>query len=187
MNAVYFFRNVDFQNTATLNPVDILCACRPHLRRISVLHLILQNGRQLPRPLLSRMYDAIEDYNKSKQRDDQRPRWGIHMSEAHLAAIADTQVPPDVRREPSAPAKANQRQHQSRALLQVRRHHHRRQRIKQKLHLRQNKLQRLHHGGVEQTTGKVAGPIHTVAAIGTIQDTTEEETGDKFNRPLHRS
>ena len=83
--------------------------------------------------------------------------------------------------------KANQRQHQSRALLQVRRHHHRRQRIKQKLHLRQNKLQRLHHGGVEQTTGKVAGPIHTVAAIGTIQDTTEEETGDKFNRPLHRS
>jgi hypothetical protein len=105
VNAVYFFRNVDFQNTATLNPVDILCACRPHHRRISVLHLILQNGRQLPRPLLSRLYDAIEDYNKSKQRDDQRPRWGIHMSEAHLAAIADTQVPPDARREPNAPAK----------------------------------------------------------------------------------
>ena len=106
VNAVYSFRNVDFQNTATLNPVDILCACRPHLRRISaVLHLILQNGRKLPRPLLSRLYDAIEDYNKSKQRDDQRPRWGIHMSEAHLAAIADTQVPPDVRREPSTPAK----------------------------------------------------------------------------------
>ena len=105
VNAVYFFRNVDFQNTATLNPVDILCACRPHLRRISVLHLILQNGQQLPRPLLFRLYDAIEDYNKSKQRDDQRPRWGIHMSEAHLIAIADTQVPQDVRRELNASAK----------------------------------------------------------------------------------
>ena len=105
VNAVYFFRNVDFQNTATLNPVDILCACRPHLRRISVMHLILQNGKQLPRPLLFRLYDAIEDYNKSKQRDDQRPRWGIHMSEAHLIAIADTQIPQEVRREFSASAK----------------------------------------------------------------------------------
>ena len=61
VNAVYFFRNVDFQNTATLNPVDILYACRPHLRRISVMHLILQNGKQLPRPLLFRLYDAIDD------------------------------------------------------------------------------------------------------------------------------
>ena len=60
VNAVYFFRNVDFQNTITLNPVDIVCALRPQLRRISVLHLILQNGRQLPRPLLTKLYDAIE-------------------------------------------------------------------------------------------------------------------------------
>ena len=90
VNAVYFFRNVDFQDTITLNPVDIVCALRPPLRRISVLHLILQNGRQLPRPLLQKLYDAIEDYNNIKQRDDQRPRWGIHMSEAHLIAIADT-------------------------------------------------------------------------------------------------
>ena len=106
VNAVYFFRNVGFQNTATLNPVDILCTCRPHLRRISVMHLILQNdGKQLPRPLLFRLYDAIEDYNKSKQRDDQRPRWGIHMSEAHLIAIADTQIPQEIRRESSASAK----------------------------------------------------------------------------------
>ena len=74
VNAVYFFRNVDFQNTITLNPVDIVCALRPQLRRISVLHLILQNGRQLPRPLLTKLYDAIEDYNNIKQRDDQRPR-----------------------------------------------------------------------------------------------------------------
>ena len=93
VNAVYFFRNVDFQDTITLNPVDIVCALRPPLRRISVLHLILQNGRQLPRPLLQKLYDAIEDYNNIKQRDDQRPRWGIHMSEAHLTAIADTPVP----------------------------------------------------------------------------------------------
>ena len=95
VNAVYFFRNVDFQDTITLNPVDIVCALRPQLRRISVLHLILQNGRQLPRPLLTKLYDAIEDYNNIKQRDDQRPRWGIHMSEAHLIAIADTPVPAD--------------------------------------------------------------------------------------------
>ena len=95
VNAVYFFRNVDFQDTITLNPVDIVCALRPQLRRISVLHLILQNGRQLPRPLLTKLYDAIEDYNNIKQRDDQRPRWGIHMSEAHLVAIADTPVPAD--------------------------------------------------------------------------------------------
>ena len=95
MNAVYFFRNVDFQDTITLNPVDIVCALRPPLRRISVLHLILQNGRKLPRPLLQKLYDAIEDYNNIKQRDDQRPRWGIHMSEAHLIAIADTPVPAD--------------------------------------------------------------------------------------------
>ena len=95
VNAVYFFRNVDFQDTITLNPVDIVCALRPPLRRISVLHLILQNGRKLPRPLLHKLYDAIEDYNNIKQRDDQRPRWGIHMSEAHLIAIADTPVPAD--------------------------------------------------------------------------------------------
>ena len=102
VNAVYFFRNVDFQDTITLNPVDIVCALRPPLRRISVLHLILQNGRQLPRPLLQKLYDAIEDYNNIKQRDDQRPRWGIHMSEAHLIAIADTPVPAN--RERATPA-----------------------------------------------------------------------------------
>ena len=95
VNAVYFFRNVDFQDTITLNPVDIVCALRPPLRRISVLHLILQNGRKFPRPLLQRLYDAIEDYNNIKQRDDQRPRWGIHMSEAHLIAIAHAPVPAD--------------------------------------------------------------------------------------------
>ena len=106
VNAVYFFRNVDFQDTITLNPVDIVCALRPPLRRISVLHLILQNGRQLPRPLLQKLYDAIEDYNNIKQRDDQRPRWGIHMSEAHLIAIADTPVPANRERATPVASKA---------------------------------------------------------------------------------
>ena len=94
--------NVDFQDTITLNPVDIVCALRPQLRRISLLHLILQNGRQLPRPLLQKLYDAIDDYNHIKQREDQRPRWGIHMTEAHILAIADTPTPAD--RERTNPA-----------------------------------------------------------------------------------
>ena len=106
VNAVYFFRNVDFQHTVTLNPVDILCACRPQLRRISVLHLILQNGKQLPRPLLFRLCDAIEEYNRSKKRDGQRPRWGAHMTDAHLVAIADMPTPDDLRRDADVSAKA---------------------------------------------------------------------------------
>ena len=79
-----------------------MCALRPPLRRISLLHLILQNGRQLPRPLLQKLYDAIDDYNHIKQREDQRPRWGIHLSEAHILAIADTPTPAD--RERANPA-----------------------------------------------------------------------------------
>ena len=106
VNAVYFFRNVNHLNTVTLNAVDILCASRPQARRIAVMHLILQNGRQLPRPLLIRLFDAIDEYNKSNQRDDQRPRRGLHMTEAHLLAIADTPVLPDIRQEVDASAKA---------------------------------------------------------------------------------
>ena len=34
---------------------------------------------------------------------------------------------------------------------------------------------------------KVVEPTHTVAAIGTTQDTMEKETGDIITRPLHRS
>ena len=105
VNAVYFFRNVDYQNTVTLDPLDIVCACRPQVRRIAVLHLILQNGKVLPQPLQLRLYDAIDEYNKSKQREDQRPKWGIHMSDAHLTAIADTPIPPEARREVEAAAK----------------------------------------------------------------------------------
>ena len=95
VNAVHFFRIVNYLNTVTLDAVDILCACRPQVRRIAVMHLILQNGRQLSRPLIIRVFDAIDDYNNSKQREDQRLKWGLHMTEAHVMAIADTPVPPD--------------------------------------------------------------------------------------------
>ena len=106
VSAVYFFRNVDYQAAVTLNPVDILCACRPQLRRIAVMHLILQNGQRLPGPLLNRLCDAIEDHNRSKKRDGQRPRWGAHMTEAHVAAIANMPTTEDIRRDAEAKAKA---------------------------------------------------------------------------------
>ena len=70
------------------------------------MHLILQNGQQLPRPLQLRLYDAIEEHNKSKQRNDQRPNWGIHMTEAHVLAIADTHIPSNFRTEGGATTKA---------------------------------------------------------------------------------
>ena len=105
VNGVYFFRNVDYLNTITLNPVDIICAVKPHGRRIAVLHLILQNGQQLPRNLHLRLFGAIEDYNRIKRREHQRPKWGIHMTDAHVFAIADTPVPADVQEETSAKAK----------------------------------------------------------------------------------
>ena len=106
VTAVYFFRNVDYQAAVTLNPVDILCACRPQLRRIAVMHLILQNGQRLPGPMLNRLCDAIEDHNKRKRRDGQRPRWGAHMTDAHVAAIAYMPTAEDVRRTAEAKAKA---------------------------------------------------------------------------------
>ena len=89
VNAVYFFRNVEYQNSITLNPVDILCASRPQCRRIAVMHLILQNGMQLPQALMDRLTDAINTYNKSKKRDNQKLKWGTHLSEHHIAAIAN--------------------------------------------------------------------------------------------------
>ena len=143
VNAVYFFRNVDFQDTITLNPVDIVCALRPPLRRISLLHLILQNGRQLPRPLLQKLYDAIDDYNHIKQREDQRPRWGIHLSEAHILAIADTPTPADRERanQPLANRKQPRKLHQHWEECRKRKHHRQRHGEQLKPLLRQNKLQ----------------------------------------------
>ena len=37
VNAVYFFRAVNYENTIYIDPVDIICACRPQLRRVAVL------------------------------------------------------------------------------------------------------------------------------------------------------
>ena len=68
--------------------------------------MILQNGRQLQRTLHFKLFEAIEEYNRIKRREDQRPKWGIHMTEAHVLAIADTPVPADARQEADAPAKA---------------------------------------------------------------------------------
>ena len=106
VNAVYFFRNVDYQHSITLNPVDILCACRPHIRRIAVMHLIIQNGRQLPTPLMNKLTDAITKYNNDKSRATQRPRWGTHLTESHVAAIANFAYGGVPQRGPAAEVKA---------------------------------------------------------------------------------
>ena len=94
------------EHAITLDAVDIICACRPQVRRIAVMHLSLQNGKKLPRPLIIKFFDAINEYNNSKQREDQRPRWGLHMTEAHVMAIADIPVPPNLIQETEAAAKA---------------------------------------------------------------------------------
>ena len=106
VNAVYFFRAVNYENTIYIDPVDIICACRPQLRRVAVLHLILQNEKILPRPMLIRLYKAIDDYNPYKQREGQRPNWGLHMTEAHILPIAETPVPSDALRALAAKAEA---------------------------------------------------------------------------------
>ena len=64
VNAVYFFRAVNYENTIYIAPVDIICACRPQLRREAALHLMLQNEKVLPRPMLPRLHKAIDDYNR---------------------------------------------------------------------------------------------------------------------------
>ena len=106
VNAGYFFRPVNYENTIYIDPVDLICACRAQLRRVAVLHLILQNEKILPRPMLIRLCKAIDDYNRYKQREGQRPNWGLHMTEAHILAIADTPVPSGILRELTAKAKA---------------------------------------------------------------------------------
>ena len=44
---------------------------------------------QLPQALMDRLTDAINAYNRGKKRDNQRPKWGTHLSEHHVAAIAN--------------------------------------------------------------------------------------------------
>ena len=158
VNAVYFFRN-GYQYSVTLNPVDILCACRPQIRRIAVLHLILQNGQQLPRPLLSKLRDAIEEYNCNKKREGQRPRWGTHLTEPHLAAIAtclrlmihsEGQVLQRKRRRPrnrvQVPIQNPKEQH--------------RQPVRTTLHLLQSRFHSLHHHEEKENLRKRATVQH---------------------------
>lgn len=95
-----FTSAVNYENTIYIDPVDLICACRPQLRRVAVPHLILQNEKILPRPMLIRLYKVIDDYNRYRQREGQRPNWGLHMTEAHILAIADTLVPSDPIQQP---------------------------------------------------------------------------------------
>eukprot|EP00435_Cladocopium_sp_Y103_P054686 s449_g17.t2 len=96
--AVYFFRNQQFINTIYLDPVDLLCACRADYRRLAVIHMCFQNGLIVPRSLQQRLFDAIQDWNRRKNRDTQRPQWATHASPAHILAIADTPVPQEFKK-----------------------------------------------------------------------------------------
>eukprot|EP00435_Cladocopium_sp_Y103_P011557 s3902_g3.t1 len=97
--AVYFFRNQQFINTIYLNPVDLLCACRTDYRRIAVIHMCLQNGLIVPRVFQQRMYNAIQEWNSRKKRNEQRPQWATHSSQAHVLAIVDSPVPPEFKKD----------------------------------------------------------------------------------------
>eukprot|EP00435_Cladocopium_sp_Y103_P048297 s3250_g14.t1 len=99
--AVYFFRNQRFINTIYLNPVDLLCACRYDHRRLAVIHMCMQNGMAVPRAHQQRLFDAIDEWDREKNRDTQRPQWATHSSPAHILAIVDTPVPAEFQREAS--------------------------------------------------------------------------------------
>ena len=108
VNAVYFFRNVNYANTVFHDPLDILCAtwlpenCSP-------AHDFVNRSLILPVPLMAKFMKAIDEYNRSKRCKGQRPRpqWGSHLKEAHVLAIIDMEVPPDARSSASsASAKA---------------------------------------------------------------------------------
>eukprot|EP00435_Cladocopium_sp_Y103_P014506 s4216_g3.t1 len=99
VNAVYFFRNQRFINTIYLNPVDLICACRYDHRRLAVIHMCMQNGMQVPSAHQQRLFDAIDEWNREKSRETQRPQWATHSSPAHILAIVDTPVPNEFRRD----------------------------------------------------------------------------------------
>ena len=131
--------------------------------------------------MIIKLFDAINEYNNSKQREDQRPRWGLHMTEAHVMAIADTPVPPDLAQETEATAKAKAKAKpasKDQALLQaqdlrprLRRH------VLQSLLVRRNSHRHHHQDAVEKIMVKVAEATHIVAVIGTTLD-TETDVGD---------
>eukprot|EP00435_Cladocopium_sp_Y103_P047933 s1604_g14.t1 len=75
--AVYFFRNQRFINTVYMNPVDLICACRFDHRRLAVIHMCMQNGMQVLRAHQQRLFDAIDEWNREKNRDNQRPQWAF--------------------------------------------------------------------------------------------------------------
>eukprot|EP00435_Cladocopium_sp_Y103_P003466 s70_g1.t1 len=100
--AVYFFRNQQFINTIYLNPVDLICACRYDHRRLAVIHMCMQNGLVVPRAHQQRLFDAIEEWNKEKNRETQRPQWATHSTPAHILAIVDTPVPAQFQRDSSS-------------------------------------------------------------------------------------
>ena len=143
VNAVYFFRNVDFQDTITLNPVDIVCALRPPLRRISVLHLILQNGRQLPRPLLQNcMMQSMTTTTSSSGMINDQDGASTCQKLTYLRLLIPRFLPiVNVLTRPLANRKQPRRQHQHWAECQKRKHHRQQHGEPSKPLLRQNKLQ----------------------------------------------
>ena len=143
VNAVYFFRNVDFQDTITLNPVDIVCALRPPLRRISLLHLILQNGRQLPRPLpqsyMMRSMTTITSSN-GKINDQGGASTCLKLTYLRLL-IPRLLLIVNVPIQPLANRKQPRKLHQHWEECRKRKHHRQRHGEQLKPLLRQNKLQ----------------------------------------------
>ena len=55
--------------------------------------MIFQNGMILPDPLMAKLMKIIDEYNRSKRREGQRPQWGTHMKDVHVLAFADAVLP----------------------------------------------------------------------------------------------
>ena len=56
--------------------------------------------------IAERLRDAIEDHNRSKKRDGQRPRWGAHMTEASCSSNRQHAHNRTIRRDADVAAKA---------------------------------------------------------------------------------
>eukprot|EP00435_Cladocopium_sp_Y103_P013789 s1044_g3.t1 len=59
---------------------------------------------QVPRAHQQRLFDAIDEWNREKSRETQRPQWATHSSPAHILAIVDTPVPSEFRRDTTGTA-----------------------------------------------------------------------------------
>ena len=118
-----------------------------------------------------RLFKAIEEYNNQKQRDDQRPKWGLHMTEAHVLAIADTPVPPDLAQEAAAAkAKAMAILHRNQVPILEDLQPHLPLHVLMNLPMDHGNLQHHHpEEAVGKTTAaKVAAATRIVAETGTI-------------------